>query len=176
MRYFLVLALVACAPQTPSTDPEPTQRTILTDDRMYQTTVLANARTNVAADKMKTFAAVEQTLSDLGIETTTMDPTSGRIGNTNFIRSRQLAKTALSRFLDCGSTQTGPRADSYRLYLSLLVTLRPGANNTTDMETAFRGSAQTVEGASLDKIECGSTGVLEERIRKTVLLKLGMAK
>ena len=32
-----------------------------------------------------------------------------------------------------------------------------------------------MEGTSADKIPCGSTGRLEERIRKSVLLKLGVS-
>ena len=43
----------------------------------------------------------------------------------------------------------------------------------SELETAFSAQAQNMEGSSGDRIACGSTGRLEERIRKTVLLKVG---
>jgi hypothetical protein len=57
--------------------------------------------------------------------------------------------------------------------MSLMSIVRPDGKGASELETAFSAQAQNMEGTSSDRIACGSTGKLEERIRKTVLVKLG---
>ena len=80
---------------------------------------------------------------------------------------------ALSSYLNCGESFTGPVANNYRIYISLISVVRPDGKGASELETAFSAQAQNMEGTSADRIACGSTGRLEERIRKTVLLKVG---
>ena len=57
--------------------------------------------------------------------------------------------------------------------MSLISMVRPDGKGGSELETAFSAQAQNMEGSSGDRISCGSTGRLEERIRKGVLLKIG---
>jgi hypothetical protein len=101
------------------------------------------------------------------------DPANGRFGNVDFWKTRRLAGQAMSTYLNCGESFTGPAADTYRIYISLVAIVRPVGKGASELETAFHAQAQNMEGTSSDRIPCGSTGRLEERIRKAVLLKLG---
>ena len=171
---FLVVGTASCA-SSPGPDVSlPSQRTVAVDDaRVYRTTVPANARAAIPAAPSRAFEAVKAVYEELGIPPGTHDPTTGRFGNTDFYKSRKLANEAMSTFLNCGESFTGAVANNYRIYISLLSQVRPDGKGGSELETAFSAQAQNMEGSSGDRISCGSTGKLEERIRKGVLLKVG---
>ena len=152
----------------------PSQRTVAVDDsRVYRTTVSANSKAPVPAAPSRTFDAVKAVYEELGIPPGTHDPATGRFGNADFWKQRRLANEAMSTYLNCGESFTGPVANNYRIYMSLLSMVRPDGKGGSELETAFSAQAQNMEGSSGDRIACGSTGKLEERIRKGVLLKVG---
>jgi len=173
---FVIVSSASCA-SSPSSEPNvsmPTQRTVATDDRqVYRTTVLANAKSPVPAAPSRVFEAVKQVYEELGVPAGTNDPTTGRFGNTDFWKSRKFANQPLSDFLNCGQSFTGQVANNYRIYISLISMVRPDGKGASELETAFSAQAQNMEGSSGDRISCGSTGRLEEKIRKSVLLKVG---
>lgn len=170
----LLVATTACASSPASlATPAPRDRTVAVDDRnIYRTTVLANAKAEVPASPSRTFDAVKAVYAELGIPAGTNDPATGRFGNLDFWKSRQLAGQSMSTYLNCGDSFTGPAADNYRIYISLLSTVRSDGKGASELETAFHAQAQNMEGTSSDRIPCGSTGRLEERIRKGVLLRI----
>ena len=177
-RVCLVLSLAgAAACATTSGGPTvsmPTERTVAVDDQnVYRTTVVPNAKVLIPAPPGRTFEAVKAVYEELGIPAGTHDPSTGRIGNTDFWKSRRLGNEAMSAYLNCGESFTGPVANNYRIYISLLSVVRPDGKGGSELETAFSAQAQNMEGTSGDRIACGSTGRLEERIRKSVLLKVG---
>ena len=171
---FLAVSTASCA-SSPGPDVSlPSQRTVAVDDsRVYRTTVAANARAAVPAAPSRTFDALKAVYEELGIPPGTNDPSSGRFGNTDFYKSRKLANDPMSTFLNCGESFTGAVANNYRIYMSLISQVRPDGKGGSELETAFSASAQNMEGSSGDRISCGSSGKLEERIRRGVLLKVG---
>jgi hypothetical protein len=144
------------------------------DSKVYRTTVAANAKSPVPAAPSRTFEAVKAVYEELGIPAGTHDPATGRFGNVDFSKSRRLANEPMSSFLNCGESFTGSVANNYRIYMSLLSMVRPDGKGGSELETAFSAQAQYMEGSSGDRISCGSTGKLEERIRRGVLLKVGV--
>lgn len=176
-RLFLVLGTASCASSPSPRGPDvsmPSERTVAVDDQqVYRTTVLANAKAPIAAPPARAFQALKAVYDELGIPPGTHDPATGRYGNTDFYKSRRLGNEALSTYLNCGESFTGPVANNYRIYMSLLSVIRSDGKGASELETAFTAQAQNMEGSSGDRISCGSTGRLEEHIRKGVLLKLG---
>jgi hypothetical protein len=180
MRRFCVFFLVASSASCASSSPRgpdvsaPSERTVAVDDQqVYRTTVIANAKMTVPVAPNRTFDALKAVYEDMGVPPGTHDPATGRIGNTDFWKSRRFANEPLSTFLNCGESFTGAVANNYRIYMSLLSIVRPDGKGGSEVETAFTASAQNMEGSSGDRISCGSTGKLEEQIRKAVLLKVG---
>jgi hypothetical protein len=172
---FLILSTASCASSssTPNVST-PTQRTVAVDDaRVYRTTVAANSKVPIPAAPNRTFDAVKVVYEELGVPPGTNDAASGRFGNTDFWKSRRFANEPMSSFLSCGESFTGPVANNYRIYISLMSQVRPDGKGGSELETAFSALAQNMEGSSGDRIPCGSTGKLEERIRKAVLLRIG---
>jgi hypothetical protein len=169
------VATAGCASSSPAPDVGlPTERTIAVDDQnVYRTTVLANSKAPIAAPPGRAFEALKVVYGELGVPPGTNDPATGRFGNTDFWKQRRLGNEAMSTFLNCGESFTGPVANNYRIYISLLSIIRPDGKGASELETGFSAQAQNMEGSAGDRIACGSTGRLEERIRKGVLLKLG---
>jgi hypothetical protein len=96
------------------------------------------------------------------------DSTSGLVGNLRLVQSRRIAGTNLSQFLSCGSSITGPRADSYRLTMPLVVLLDRLPGDRTRVRVALLASARDMAGNSTEPVPCTTTGALEERIRKSI--------
>jgi hypothetical protein len=174
-RFVFLIAATASCSSAPGPDVSmPGDRTVAVDDsKVYRTTVMANAKSPVPAAPSRTFEAVKAVYQELGIPPGTHDPSTGRFGNTDFWKQRRLANEAMSTFLNCGESFTGPVANNYRIYISLISMVRPDGKGASELETAFTAQAQNMEGSSGDRISCGSTGKLEERIRRGVLLKVG---
>ena len=169
-------AAAACASSgSPGPDVTPAgQRTVAVDDQqVYRTAVPVNAKVPIPAAPSRVFDALKTVYEDLGVPPGTHDPTTGRVGNTDFWKIRRFANEPISSFLSCGETFTGAAANNYRIYMSLQSVVRPDGKGASEVETAFSAQAQNMEGTSSDRISCGSTGKLEERIRKALLLKLG---
>jgi hypothetical protein len=171
----LLVGATACASSKPSADISlPTDRTVAVDDQnIYRTTVLPNAKSPIAAPPARAFEALKRVYTELGVPPAVDDPATGRFGNTDFWKSRRFGDQAMSTYLNCGESFTGSAANNYRIYMSLMSVVRPDGQGASELETAFHATAQNMEGTSSDRIACGSTGRLEERIRRAVLLKVG---
>ena len=171
----LAVAAAACASggAPPRTEPD---RTVLTTDQVIRTTVSPAARVAVAAPPAQVFSALAETNLELGVDTKLIDTGNRRIGNIDFFKSRQLGGQRLSQYVSCGETSTGSSiADEYRIHMSLVSTVYAAGDSASEMETAFTAYARDQRGVSSDRIACGTTGRLEDRIRRTVALKLGVS-
>ena len=172
---FMLASAVACASSgsSPGSEmPSPTDRIVASDNHTtYRTTVAPNAKVPIAVPPGRAFTALKAVYEELGIPAGINEPANGRIGNTNFFKTRKLANEAISTYLDCGNSITGPAADNYRVYISLVSVVRPDGKGGSELETAFTGQAQNMEGTAGDKVACGTTGRLEQRIEQSLLRK-----
>jgi hypothetical protein len=165
MRCALVLiALTACASAgTPTNDSTARQATIFSDPSMA--TLLADRPRAVAATIERPPAAVwlaaKKVYSDWGIPLTVENPTTHQMGNADFYKSRQIGGEPMTQFVDCGSGMTGPKASTYRIYMSLLTSIVTDGHGGTNIQTTFAPAGQDVSGGSADRIVCGTTGRLE---------------
>jgi hypothetical protein len=181
MRPFLITLVLAsttsCASSgsSPGSEmPTPSDRVVATDNHTtYRTTVAPNAKASLPVAQSRAFEALRGVYAELGVPPSMDDAANGRVGNTNFFKSRKFGNEAMSSYLNCGNSITGSAADNYRIYISLVSVVRPDGANASELETAFTAFAQNMEGTAGDRIACGTTGRLEERIRQSVLRKVG---
>jgi hypothetical protein len=96
------------------------------------------------------------------------DSATGFLGAAKLVRTRNLSGTALSRYLECGSSMTGLRADTHRVQMPLLLLLDPAPNGRTSLRIALVASAQDNSGTSNTPVQCGSTGALENELRRAI--------
>ena len=75
---------------------------------------------------------------------TTLEVKTHQMGNEGFKLRKTLGSTPLSRYIECGTTQIGPNAESYDVVLTLLTQLYPADGGSTSVTHTFEGSAKPV--------------------------------
>ena len=117
---------------------------------------------SIAAPPATVWLAAKKVYADFEIPITVENPSAHQIGNQNFFKSRQFAGEQMAALVDCGSGMTGPKASTYRIYMSLLTDVATDGKGGTTIQTTFVPMGQDITGGSTDRIPCGSTGRLEQ--------------
>jgi hypothetical protein len=143
------------------------------NEAVFRTTVAPNAKAAIAAEPARVFESLKAVYEELGIPVATADAAVNQVGNSNFWKSRKLGSERISLYLSCGNSVTGVIADDYRIYMSVMSQVRADGKGGTELETAFTAFARNIDGSAAERIACGTTGQLEERIRLGILRKLG---
>jgi len=178
-RIILMLVLAGTASCASSGSPPgstiamPSERVVAVDNTgVYRTTVAPNAKTAIPVPPARAFEALKAVYQELDIPLGVADPTTGSVGNTDFWKTRKLGNEPMSTYLNCGDSFIGPAADNYRIYISLVSVVRADGKGTTELETAIAAQARNMEGTAGERLVCGTTGRLEDRIQKSVLRKV----
>lgn len=172
MRGLLVLSvagLAACASANPSTERTPTPQTV----RVVGAGGMATSAQIVSNDEAVATTlpiTVEQgwrvlpaVYEAVGIPIMTADAARHAVGNDGYDLRRQLGKTPLSRYIDCGQTQIGSSADTYQVHLAVHTQIAAGASGNAQVSTLVEAMAKPVT-FNQDYSRCTSTGRLEQRI------------
>ncbi|HEY4216615.1 MAG TPA: hypothetical protein VGM67_05725 [Gemmatimonadaceae bacterium] len=128
---------------------------------------------DIAAPPATVWLAVKKAYLDLEIPVTLEDPAHHLIGNKNFYKSRKLAGQAMTQFVDCGNDMTGPKASTYRIYISSVTTVAANTKGGSNVQTLFVASGQNMAGESSDRIACGGTGRFEALFLKKIADEIG---
>jgi hypothetical protein len=125
-----------------------------------------------SSSREEVWAALQQVYRQLEIPVGLMNEAEGIIGNRQHTRSRTLAGERLSRYLHCGHDATGvPMADSYRVQLSVVTSIRATEGGAVEVETLVGGTAAPVAtGGSM--VHCSTTGALEQRMTALLAQRL----
>ena len=67
---------------------------------------------------------------------------------------------------------TGPNADAYRVTLAIAALIDATGPNTSRLRLTVLAGAESTEGASKTAVACATSGVLEERILRTIRVKI----
>ena len=118
------------------------------------------------------FFATRQVFFELKIPTPLADSAQGYLINGRFIKLRSLAGFPLSTYLNCGTGMTGPNADAWRVTMAIAALVEATGPNTSRLRLNVLAGAESTEGVSKSAIACASSGLLEDRILKTVRLKI----
>ncbi len=117
--------------------------------------------------------ALRAAYADIGVEVKYFDPAAREIGNLEFVRTRKLAGRPLSEFVNSGWTVTGLAADSYRVTMLLVSTVKVEGGSSR-VETRFQSRADDpAHGTSAGAMGCQSLGTLEQMLHAALRDKLG---
>ena len=139
-------------------------------------TTVAETRRGVAvlpAPVGVVWRALRTAYDSLASPVTRVDEATRVIANDGLKLRRRLGTVALTRYLDCGSAQAGPNAETYEVHLAVVTQLRPDSANATIATTAVQASARPVLFAG-EFVACASTGELERSIES--MLRYHLAK
>jgi hypothetical protein len=173
-RIVLLCALCGCASAaTTSENTIAKQAVIFSSD---QGTILGErpraSVATIAAAPAAVWLAAKKVFADLDVPLIVENTSTHQMGNPNFYKSRMFAGEPMSQLVDCGSGMTGPKASTYRIYISLLTSIATDGKGGTTVQTTFVPMGQDISAGSADRIPCGSTGRFEanflDRIQKTL--------
>jgi hypothetical protein len=102
-----------------------------------------------------------------------LDASKHLAGNAGFKLRQRLGKVPLSRYFDCGTTQVGPNAESYDVYLTVLTSVASDAGGAK-VATVVDASAKPVA-FSQAYSACSTTTALEKRLQTLVILLAGQS-
>jgi len=117
------------------------------------------------------FRILASVYDSLAIPVTTMDPVRKIIGNPGYKTRQRLGKVTLSKYLDCGTTQIGPNADSYDVVLNITTTVAADGPAASTMTTILDAQSRP---ATFNQAynRCSSKGLLETRLTDIVKARL----
>jgi hypothetical protein len=176
MRALVLLSLIglsACASGKgdPVTSGRPESVPIFAGSDIRMTTSTVPHATTLAFPLERVWKALPAVYDSLSLALTVLDAKQHLIGNEGFKLRQKLGTVALSKYIDCGSAQLSPSADSYDVFLSVVTTLRPNAWGGTELATTIEAAARPMTFAQ-EYSRCRSTGVLEKRLADLVKLAL----
>ena len=164
----VLLSACASTSQQPSVAPQTDQTvrvvtaTASTGSTMSMTQGDSPSQRTVAAPASRVWDALPAVYQTLGLPITDRNAESHSIGTSSLKLRRRLGDVPLSRYLDCGSTQGSPSADSYEVVLTVVTRLAPAAGDSTSVSTTVDALARPVF-VSGEYVNCGSTRALEKR-------------
>jgi hypothetical protein len=166
------VALSACASGPPSTQTQVDRVVVSTDAgdiRSYEG--VPKVSVTVKAAPEAALVALRGAYEEIGVEDKLSAPGSNRVGNSYFSKTSRLGGAPLSRYLECGSTMTGPAADNFPITISLVSVVAPSGTGSTieTLLSARTGGASSSSGTS----NCRTLGTLEMRLNRILVRRLG---
>ncbi len=119
--------------------------------------------TIIALPLEQVWRALPMVFDSLEVPVSLVDPAGHVFGNEGVRIRKRIGGAAISRYFDCGTTQIGPNADSYDVFLVLLTTLQAGPANTTTITITAEASARPVA-RSQPYNSCASRATLNARV------------
>lgn len=161
-----VVCLAACASSGRAPVPErETVRIIDTGGVVQMTTYHAEGWVTheLPSPPAAAWAVLRAVYDSVGIAPTVIDSSSQTIGNDGMRLRRRLGKVGLQRYLDCGSTQGGPNAENYEVYMSVRTQVLAASPSGSRVSTTVKAEAKPVSFPG-DWVRCTSKNTLERAI------------
>jgi len=167
----ITAGLIACASASTQTS-SPNERVLATTDVGTVRSHDANAAdSTIDATPDLVFSAVAAAYQDLGIEVKFLNSATRQIGNKRFPKMYDLGGVRLSKYVGCGSTETGPAADNYRVTMSIISQVTPSGTGSR-VSTQLTAYAEDL-GSSKGTLSCLTLGGLEQRINQLTIKHIG---
>lgn len=166
------LALTACVTGA-TTTPSQIDRVVVSSDAgdVHSYEDVPRVSVSVRAAPEAVLVALRGTYTELGIEEKLSGPSTRKVGNSYFSKTSRLGGVPLSRYIDCGSTMTGPAADNYPVTMSLVSLVAPEGTGSK-VETLFSARAAGASSSS-GSLSCRTRGTLEAQLNRILVRRLG---
>jgi hypothetical protein len=116
--------------------------------------------------------ALPAVFDSLGLPISEHDPANHIIGIAGMKAHKQLGKTSLAKYIDCGSAQGYPSAETYDIQLSVRTQVESHDKNATTIGTVVEAVGRPMA-FSGEYVRCSSRGALEEAIVDELKRQLG---
>ncbi len=117
----------------------------------------------IAAPVDKVWRVLPVVFDSLGLALTDINPATHLIGNSGMKVHAKLGATALGKYIDCGSTQGFPSAESYDIQMSVKTQVEAASDGSTNIGTLVEAVGRPMAFAG-EYVRCSTKGELEQRI------------
>ena len=174
-RLALLVVLCSCASAGTPEDTAAKSEPIFTGSE--RGTLMADAPRPLAASIAATPAVVwevtKKIYAEFEVPVTLENPAAHQLGNKNFYKMRQMAGKPLQELVNCGMGVDGPKAAKYRVFMSLVTSVTSDGKGGTTIQTTMAASGVDImAGSGSDRVQCGSSGVLEYLLNEKVTAAL----
>ncbi|HEX2716961.1 MAG TPA: hypothetical protein VHM67_04725 [Gemmatimonadaceae bacterium] len=174
----LVLLATGCAGASgTTTTPAPNTNPVVMIDENGRTFRSTQSGTVASFDAPidSVWNAVLAAYSAMEMEANTLDRPGRTIGRNRLIIRRTFNGSRLSTFFSCGDDMvSGPNANNGEITANVVSHLEESGSSTS-VATMVTANIRLYTGTSGGAIRCGSTGELEERLRKAIAKQLGVS-
>jgi hypothetical protein len=121
----------------------------------------------VKGSREEVFRMLPAIYDTLGIKVTDLNPEQYFIGNSAFKVRRMMGNVMLTRYLDCGSAQGFPSAETYDIQMSIRTTVTASPSGGSSLATLVEAVGRPVAFAG-EYVRCSTKGALEKAIADAV--------
>lgn len=170
----VVLFAFACGPPTPGAGPPaPTPSTVRVMDYQaveFLTEALQTSAT-LPATSVEVWAVLPGVYEQLGIPVTESSEGRRTLGNAGF-RTRNLDGKRVSRYVDCGRSNSGALANIYDVTLTISTSVADAPDGGATVSTTVDAWARP-RMTNGNPVHCSSKTTLEQRLVELVTEKVG---
>ena len=170
----LLVVNAGCTSGGGSNTPQPNRNPVVMIDeggRVMRSSQLGTVA-NFEAPVDSLWNAVLAAYSDLAMEANTVDRAALTIGRNRLLIRRTFNQVRSSRFFSCGDDLvSGPNADNGEITANVVSQLEERGSDSA-IATTVTATIRLYTGTSGGPIRCGSTGEIEERLRKAIEKRL----
>jgi hypothetical protein len=178
----VAVLLVGCSAQgySPLRPPDDGRQTVVVTTQAGTAEAVLRRDTHVAvaslsATRSEAWEPLLEAWAEVGLPEPAADRPSFTVSISNHTVQRRLARTPLSQYLSCGTSISGPNADSHRIRLTVNALLEPAGEERSVLHVRVEAVAHSTEGASASPLQCATLGKLEAAIVSSVQRRLGPA-
>ena len=129
---------------------------------------------SLPAPPAKAQEALVRAYEAVGFRSLLVNPATGLVAVADTVVRSAFARQPMSRFVSCGATISGPRADQDRISLSVVTHVKPGTTTGwSRVETRVVATATDTQGTG-GRQGCTTTGLLEAQILEAARKTLGV--
>jgi len=129
------------------------------------------AVTKVGFPVERVWGALKSAFDSLAIPVSSVDPATHTMRNAALRIRRRLGDVAVSKYINCGNTQSANAADSYEVILTIAAHVQPTESGMSELATSVDAQGRPITLAS-EYTRCTSTGLLEKRLAQLVTAQL----
>ena len=129
------------------------------------------AVTRIGFPVERVWDVLKTAFDSLAIPVSSIDPATHTMGNASLRVRRRLGDVSVSKYINCGNTQSANAADGYEVVLTVAARLQPTVDGMSQLTTSVEAQGRPMT-LSSEYTRCTSTGAIETRLAQLVTARL----
>jgi hypothetical protein len=175
-------AFIGCASSKTTTSPQPSPSTPLETVRVSGSvgggtmTLDTHPASGPAVSRIgfpveRVWGALKTAFDSLAIPVSSTDAATHTMGNAALRARRRIGDVAVSKYINCGNTQSANAADGYEVLMVVMARVQPTIEGLSELATTVEAQGRPIT-LSSEYTRCASTGLIEKRLAELVTAQL----